>query len=192
MNSARLDAESANLAKSRFLAAASHDLRQPLQTLSFLQGILAKKVKDKETLRLVASSEETLAAMSGMLNTLLDINQIEAGVVRPDIVDFPINDLLERLQTEFAYHTQTAGLDWRVMPCRLSVRSDPRLLEQMIRNLLSNAVKYTSKGRILLGCRRRGRNSADRGLGHRPRHPETPAAGDLRGIPPDSTIRPAS
>ena len=156
MNSARLEAEGANLAKSRFLAAASHDLRQPLQTLSFLQGVLAKKARDKEVLQLIASGEETLAAMSGMLNTLLDINQIEAGVVRPELVDFPINDLFDRLKTEFSYHTQTEGLDWRVMPCRLTVHSDPRLLEQMLRNLLSNAVKYTRKGGILLGCRRRG------------------------------------
>ena len=139
-------AESANLGKSRFLAAASHDLRQPLQTLSLLQGLLAKKIKDEDALQLVARSDEALTAMSGMLNTLLDINQLEAGVIRPEIVDFPINDLLERLKTEFAYHTQATGSSWRVLPCRLAVRSDPRLLEQMIRNLLSNAVKYTKKG----------------------------------------------
>ena len=156
LNAARLQAESANLGKSRFLAAASHDLRQPLQTLSLLQGLLARKLKDKDLLQLVARSEEALTAMSGMLNTLLDINQLEAGVIRPEVVDFPINDLLERLKTEFAYHTQAHGLDWRVLPCQLAVRSDPRLLEQMIRNLLSNAVKYTKKGGVLLGCRRRG------------------------------------
>ena len=156
LNAAKLQAESANLGKSRFLAAASHDLRQPLQTLTFLQGLLARKLKDKDALQLVTRSEEALTAMAGMLNTLLDINQLEAGVIRPGIVDFPINDLLERLKTEFAYHTQTRRLGWRVLPCRLAVRSDPRLLEQMIRNLLSNAVKYTEQGRILLGCRRRG------------------------------------
>jgi two-component system, chemotaxis family, CheB/CheR fusion protein len=156
LNVAKLQAESANLGQSRFLAAASHDLRQPLQTLSFLQGLLAKKLKDRDVLQLVARSEETLTAMSGMLNTLLDINQLEAGVIRPKFVDFPINDLLERLKTEFAYHTRNHELDWRVLPCRLAVCSDRRLLEQMIRNLLSNAVKYTKKGGVLLGCRRRG------------------------------------
>jgi two-component system, chemotaxis family, CheB/CheR fusion protein len=156
MDSARLTAEGANLAKSRFLAAASHDLRQPLQTLNLLQGILARKIKDKEALQLVASSEETLAAMSGMLNTLLDINQIEAGVVHPEVVAFRINDVFERLKTEFAYHAQSHKLAWRVRPCRFTVRTDPRLLEQMIRNLVSNAVKYTRQGGILLGCRRRG------------------------------------
>jgi two-component system CheB/CheR fusion protein len=149
-NAATLVAQTANLGKSRFLAAASHDLRQPLQTLSLLQGLLAKKLQDKD-----ARSEEVLTAMSGMLNTLLDINQLEAGVVSPEIVDFPINDLLEPLKVEFAYHTQVKGLGWRVLPCRLAVRTDPRLLDQMIRNLLSNAVKYTRKGGLLLGCRRR-------------------------------------
>jgi len=156
VNAAKLSAETANLGKSRFLAAASHDLRQPLQTLSFLQEILLRKIKESAARELIVRSQEALTAMSGMLNTLLDINQLEAGVVKPKIVDFPIDDLLRRLETEFAYHAQAHALELRVRPCRLSVRSDPRLLEQMIRNLLSNAVKYTPKGGVLLGCRRRG------------------------------------
>jgi two-component system CheB/CheR fusion protein len=153
---AKRQAEQANLGKSRFLAAASHDLRQPLQTLSLLQGILAKKVTDPDASKLIARLEETLGAMSGMLDTLLDINQLEAGIVRPETTTFPVKDLLERLKTEFAYHAAARSLGWRVVPCGLFVHSDPRLLEQMIRNLLSNAVKYTERGRILLGCRRRG------------------------------------
>ena len=159
LKSAKWHAERANLSKSRFLAAASHDLRQPLQTLSLVREILAKKIKDKkdeEALMLVARLNETADALLGMLDTLLDINQIETGGVRPERVDFPINDLLERLRIEFAFHAQARGLVWHVVPCRLSVRSDPRLLEQMIRNLLSNAVKHTEHGKILLGCRRRG------------------------------------
>ena len=94
--------------------------------------------------------------MSSMLDTLLDINQLEAGIVRREMVDFPINAVLEHLRTQFSFHAAAHGLGWRVVPSSLSVRSDPRLLEQMIRNLLSNAVKYTNKGKILLGCRRRG------------------------------------
>jgi two-component system CheB/CheR fusion protein len=93
--------------------------------------------------------------MSGMLNTLLDINQIEAGTVRAEARDFPVNDLLDRLRDEFTYHAQARELEFRVVPCSLSIRSDPRLLEQMIRNLLSNALKYTKRGKMLLGCRRR-------------------------------------
>jgi two-component system CheB/CheR fusion protein len=94
--------------------------------------------------------------MSGILDKLLDINQLEAGVVRPEVVDFPIDRLLDELKSDFAYHAAEKGLGWRVVTSRLTVRSDPRLLEQMLRNLLSNAVKYTNKGKILLGCRRRG------------------------------------
>src|SRR6185312_10688451 len=156
LQAAKRQAEQANLSKSRFFAAASHDLRQPLQTLSLLQGLLAKKVRDPDAAKLVTRLDETLSAMSGMLDTLLDINQLEAGIVRPMVATFSVKDLLERLSTELAYHAAARGLGWRVIPCSLCVRSDPRLLEQMMRNLLSNAVKYTEHGRVLLGCRRRG------------------------------------
>jgi two-component system, chemotaxis family, CheB/CheR fusion protein len=156
LEAAKRQAEQANLGKSRFLAAASHDLRQPLQTISLLHEILAKKLKDETTLRLVGRLDETVSTMSSMLDTLLDINQLEAGIVRREMVDFPINAVLEQLRTQFSLHAAAHRLGWRVVPSSLSVRSDPRLLEQMIRNLLSNAVKYTNKGKILLGCRRRG------------------------------------
>jgi two-component system CheB/CheR fusion protein len=156
LGAAKREAEQANLGKSRFLAAASHDLRQPLQTLSFLQGILAKQITDETILKLVDRLAETVSAMSGMLDTLLDINQLEAGTVRGNIIDFPVNVLLDQLRSQFTYHTTAHRLTWRVVPSSLLVRSDPRLLEQMIRNLLANAVKYTETGRVLLGCRRRG------------------------------------
>ena len=156
LEAAKREAEHANIAKSRFLAAASHDLRQPLQTLSLLQGLLARKITDVGAMELVARLGESLEVMSGMLNTLLDINQLDAGVVQTQISRFPINAILERLGIEFRYHTQARGLGWRVVGCCLAVRSDAHLLEQVIRNLLSNAVKYTAKGRVLLGCRRRG------------------------------------
>ena len=156
LEAAKQQAEQANLGKSRFLAAASHDLRQPLQTISLLHEILAKKVKDETTLSLVGRLDETVSTMSSMLDTLLDINQLEAGIVRREMVDFPINAVLEHLRTQFPFHAAANRLGWRVVPSSLSVHSDPRLLEQMIRNLLSNAVKYTNTGKILLGCRRRG------------------------------------
>ena len=159
LESAKREAQQANIAKSRFLAAASHDLRQPLQALSLMRGVLARKIRDdkkEEALTLVTRLDETSAAMSGMLNTLLDINQLEAGTVHPQFVDFPINDLLDRLRDEFTYHAGAQKLLMRVIGCSLSVHSDPRLLEQMLRNLLSNALKYTRRGKILLGCRRHG------------------------------------
>jgi two-component system CheB/CheR fusion protein len=153
---AKSQAERANRGKSRFLAAASHDLRQPLQTLSLLQGILVKRIKDPSTLRLIDRIDQTLRVMSGMMDTLLDINQLEAGIVRPEVADFPIASLFDRIQADFADHAKSKKLGWRMVPSGLFVQSDPRLLEQMLRNLLSNAVKYTKQGKILLGCRRRG------------------------------------
>jgi two-component system, chemotaxis family, CheB/CheR fusion protein len=156
LEAAKSEAERANMGKSRFLAAASHDLRHPLQTITLLQGMLEKRVHDEATLKLVRRLDETVSTMADMLDKLLDINQLEAGIVSPVITDFPVKSLLDELRTEFTYHTTTNGLDWRVVPSSLTVRSDPRLLEQIIRNLLSNAVKYTDKGKILLGCRRRG------------------------------------
>ncbi len=151
---AKSEAERANVAKSRFLAAASHDLRQPLQTISLLQGMLEKRFRDEPALKLVRRLDQTVNSMSSMLDKLLDINQLEAGIVRPAIIDFPIQRLLDELRTEFKYHTAIIGLDWRVVSSSLTVRSDPRLLEQIMRNLLSNAVKYTTEGKLLLGCRR--------------------------------------
>ena len=155
---AKSEAERANVGKSRFLAAASHDLRQPLQTISLLQGMLEKRVYDKPTLKLVRRLDETVSTMSSLLDKLLDINQLEAGIVRPAIIDFPVKSLLDELTTEFAYHTAANGLDWHVVSSSLTVRSDPRLLEQIMRNLLSNAAKYTNHGKLLLGCRRNGGN----------------------------------
>ncbi|MBW4093777.1 MAG: response regulator, partial [Proteobacteria bacterium] len=156
LQAAKQQAELANIAKSRFLAAASHDLRQPLQTLALIQGLLSQTVQGEKAQRLVARFDATLGAITAMLNTLLDINQLEVGVVQPDISGFPVNALLERLADEFAYHAQAHGLTLRVVPCGLMIRSDPRLLGQMLRNLLANAVKYTKRGKVLIGCRRHG------------------------------------
>ena len=117
--------------------------------------MLAKKVVDDKARQLVGRVDDALGAMTAMLNTLLDINQIEAGSVKPEFGDFPVNDLFDRLREELTYHAQAAGLELRVLRCGLSIRSDPSLLEQMVRNLISNALKYTPRGRVLLGCRRR-------------------------------------
>lgn len=156
MQAARLEAERANMGKSKFLAAASHDLRQPLQTISLIQGLLKNRATDEQTQSLVHRLDETITTMSSLLDRLLDINQLEAGTVRPEIKSFPLDGLLGELRSEFLFHTATKQLDWRVVPSSLTVLSDPRLLEQIVRNLLSNAVKYTERGKILLGCRRQG------------------------------------
>jgi two-component system CheB/CheR fusion protein len=155
LENAKRQAEAADVAKSRFLAAASHDLRQPLQTLALLQGLLLRAVESERERKLVVRIGETLGAMTGMLNTLLDINQIEAGVVHAEIHLFPVNDLLVKLHDEFTYQAQAKHLVFRMVPCSLNIYSDPRLLEQMVRNLVSNALKYTKVGKVLMGCRRR-------------------------------------
>ena len=155
LTAAKRQAELASTAKSRFLAAASHDLRQPLQTLALLQSLLAKRVTGDKEQKLVGRIDEALGAMTSMLNTLLDINQIEVGAVKVEALDFHVNEILDRLRDELTLTAQAVGLGLNVAPCRLTIRSDPRLLEQMIRNLLSNALKYTQRGRVAIGCRRR-------------------------------------
>ena len=153
LETAKREAEIANAAKSRFLAAASHDLRQPLQTLSLLQGLLANRVQGSAT-ELVSRLDDTVGAMSGMLNALLDINQIEAGIVQAEVTDFRINHLLNHIKDAFTYQAQAQALELRIVPCGLMAHSDPRLLEQIVQNLVSNAMKYTKQGKILIGCRR--------------------------------------
>lgn len=153
---AKRQADQANRAKSRFLAAASHDLRQPLQTLALIHGLLTQAIQGEQPRQLLARFEGTLGAMSGMLNTLLDINQLEVGVVQPVMADFPLNLLFGRMLEAFSYHAEARGLALHVVPSSLHIRSDPRLLGQMISNILANAVKYTQSGKILLGCRRQG------------------------------------
>ena len=152
---ARVRADAANVAKSRFLAAASHDLRQPLQTLVLLQELLANVVIGDKAKKLVGRLDQTISSMSGMLNALLDINQIEAGTVRAELETFRIDAVLNRVTADLAYQAEAQRIGLQVMPSVLSVCSDPRLLEQMIRNLVANALKYTKSGRVLVGCRRR-------------------------------------
>ena len=154
LDAAKRQADLANAAKSRFLAAASHDLRQPLQSLVLLHGLLMKTAQSGRDRKLIGRLDETVGAMSGMLDALLDINQIEAGNVQPEIAPVAINDLFNRLRDEFDFIAQSQRLALRVAPCGLTVLSDPRLLEQMVRNLVSNALKYTRRGKVLVGGRR--------------------------------------
>lgn len=158
LEASKLEAERANNAKSRFLAAASHDLRQPLQSLTLLQELLSQAVSGERPQRLLERFEKTLGAMTGMLDALLDINQIESGIVEPEISIFPVSTVFEHLRDEMSYLAESRGLILHIQPCAVLVKSDPRLLEQMVRNLLGNALKYTKKGKVLLGCRRRGGN----------------------------------
>ena len=153
---AMAEADRANQAKSRFLAAASHDLRQPLQTIGLLLGVLAKRTAGPEAQAIVGKLENTIAGMSELLDTLLDINQIESGGLKPEITDFAVAGFFTRLSDLYGPIAAAKGLELRVVPSSAAIHSDHHLLERVVGNLLSNAIKYTDRGRILLGCRRRG------------------------------------
>lgn len=149
---ARQEAERANKANSAFLAAASHDLRQPVQALSLLNGALRRTVKDKRALEMVDNQQYSLTAMTNLLNSLLDISRLDAGVVTPELEDFPIQRLIDRLSDEFARQAQHVGLEFTSSACPTVVNSDPNLLAEIIQNFVSNAIRYTDKGSVRLEC----------------------------------------
>lgn len=150
------EAETASLAKSRFLAAASHDLRQPVHAFGLLlevlrgQGLDARQAETVE--QLVRSSE----ALNGLFDGLLDVSKLDAGAVKPSVRDMELDPLLAALRTEFEPVARAKSLALRIRPTHWSVRTDTVLLGRILRNLLSNAVRYTDRGGVLLGCRRRG------------------------------------
>ena len=145
-------AERANRTKSRFLATASHDLRQPLQTLALLNGTLRCTARDPAAADALAQQERAISAMTRLVNALLDIGKFEAGAVRPQISEFAARPMLESLREEFGPLAVQKGLTLRFEVQAGSLRTDPALLEQVLRNLLSNALKYTVRGEILLRC----------------------------------------
>jgi PAS domain S-box-containing protein len=155
---AKDDAERANRGKSRFLAAASHDLRQPLHALELLHAALSESPMPKEIRPIVSDMGDSLGAMGRILNALLDISELEAGAVTPRVEDFPVDHLLRRLESEYRHGAKEKGLTLRVVPSGAIIRSDPDLIERILGNFLSNAIRYTSHGRVLLGCRRRARS----------------------------------
>ena len=149
---ARREAERANKANSAFLAAASHDLRQPVQALSLLNGALRRTVKDERALQMIDSQQHSLTAMTNLLNSLLDISRLDAGAVTPEIEEFPIRRLIDRLSDEFARQAQHHGLDFSSIASDAIVNSDPNLLAEIIQNFVSNAIRYTDKGSVRLEC----------------------------------------
>ena len=148
--------ELANAAKSRFLAMASHDLRQPLHALGLFVAQLRTPLKPEERTNTIERIDATRKEMDEMFNSLLDISRLDAGMLTPKITEFPIGRLLQKIETAFDQATQKKGLRLRVRPSDAWVRSDAMLLERIMLNLVSNAVRYTLQGGILVGCRRRG------------------------------------
>jgi len=148
----------ANRAKSRFIAAASHDLRQPLHALGLFVARLQGRVKAAERSRIVEQIDASVAAMNELFNDLLDMSKLDSGVLAPNISEFPIAQLLERTESTFSAAARKKGLSLRIVRNSGWVRSDFILLERILLNLVSNAVRYTARGKVVVGCRLRGRH----------------------------------
>lgn len=153
---AKLEAEQANFSKTQFLAAASHDLMQPLNAASLFASALSQKTLDPELKKFSENVVLSLQAADALINSMLEASRLDAGVVAPKLEVFEVGDLIKQLSLEFTVLANQRGLAFHVVGTKLSVLSDPHLLRRILQNFLSNAVRYTSKGRVLLGCRRRG------------------------------------
>lgn len=158
-------AEEANQAKSRFLAAASHDLRQPMHALGLLISVLSERLDNvgdgaveghAEIRRLAGLIDASARNMGNLLNDLLDLSRLEAGVVVPQPDCIRVNGVFEHLKARFQPLASDKGLRLHFMPCRLAVETDPILLDRILTNLITNAIRYTSRGGILVGARRHG------------------------------------
>ena len=150
---AQQEKERANKANNAFLAAASHDLRQPVQALSLLNGALRRTVEEPRALEMVDHMQNSLTAMTNLLNSLLDISRLDAGKVEPEIENFPIQRLVDRLSAEFGRQALHKGLEFVASDCPCVVRSDPNLLAEIIQNFVSNAIRYTDTGQVKMTCR---------------------------------------
>jgi len=152
---ARAAAESASRAKSQFLAAASHDLRQPLHAMGLFAAALAARVRDPEVRPLVVSIRASVEALEGLFAQLLDLSRLDAGALEPARASVALGPLFARLAADFAPQANAAGLALRIVPTQLAVDTDPVLLERILRNLVANAVRYTPAGGVVIGARRR-------------------------------------
>ena len=156
---AKTVAEEANLSKTRFLAAASHDILQPLNAARLYASSLresASHLGREERADLARNVDISLEAVEEILGALLDISRLDAGATKPEISDVPVADLMRMLEVEFAPIAKAKGLDMRFVSTKLAIRTDRRLMRRLLQNLVSNALKYTLRGRVLVGCRRSG------------------------------------
>jgi len=153
---AKREADEANISKTRFLAAASHDILQPLNAARLYVTSMVERHGGGEDARLVHNIDASLDAVEEIFGALLDISRLDTGAMKPELSTLRIDDLLRQLKLEFIPLARAKNLELIFMPCSLSVRSDRRLLRRLLQNLVSNAVKYTNEGRVLVGCRPRG------------------------------------
>ncbi|HEX4408050.1 MAG TPA: PAS domain-containing hybrid sensor histidine kinase/response regulator [Xanthobacteraceae bacterium] len=153
---AKADADEANISKTRFIAAASHDILQPLNAARLYVTSLIERQRQGEDSGLISNIDASLDAVEEIFAALLDISRLDTGAMKPEMSDFRIDELLHRLEVEFAPLARAKNLELEFMPCSQSVTSDRALLRRLLQNLISNAIKYTPSGRVLVGCRRRG------------------------------------
>ena len=150
---AKGEAEEANISKTRFLAAASHDLLQPLNAARLYVTSLVERQGSGDDAQLVSNVDASLEAVEEILGALLDISRLDSGALRPEISTFRLDELMRQLEVEFAPMAREKGLQLGFVVSTRSLRSDRRLLRRLLQNLISNAIKYTPQGRVLIGCR---------------------------------------
>ena len=158
LEEARKAAELANAAKTRFLAAASHDLRQPIHALGLFFSELSDRVHSPENEALIGQVDDSITAINSMLNALLDVSKLDAGVVKPNVECFTLAELFARLKSDFMPIASENHNELRIRRTTASVYSDPAMLERMLRNLIGNALRYTQNGRVLVAVRPHGEN----------------------------------
>ena len=166
---AKAEADQANLSKTRFLAAASHDILQPLNAARLYATSLVERSRGSEQAELAGNVGASLDAVEEILGALLEISRLDTGKLKADWSVFRVDELFRQLAVEFAPLAREKKLELGFVPSKLAIRSDRRLLRRALQNLISNAIKYTPSGRVLIGCRRRGPNLrievADTGIG---------------------------
>jgi two-component system, sensor histidine kinase and response regulator len=167
---AKAEAEKANRAKTNFLAAASHDLRQPVQSLTLLLSVIERQVTENpKAADLVGMAKSTMESLNGMLSGILEISRLDAGVISPVIACVDVGELIDKLAREYHHRAADCRLELRCAPLSLRVSTDVTLLERMLRNLIENALRYTERGGVLVGVRRRGQRVSieviDTGIG---------------------------
>jgi PAS domain S-box-containing protein len=174
LRAARREADRANAAKSRFLATASHDLRQPLQALQLLNAAAQKNTTDTTLQELLARQQEALESMGRLLNALLDISKLEAGRIQPQWEAIDLTLLCRQLHQQYAPLAGARGLDLKLQPAEHCIRTDRTLFRQLLENILGNAIKYTERGMVTLSCAGHGDGLritvADTGVGIAPEH----------------------
>jgi Na+/proline symporter/signal transduction histidine kinase len=153
---AKGEADAANISKTRFLAAASHDILQPLNAARLYVTSLIERQGGREDAPLIDNIDASLEAVEEIFGALLDMSRLDTGVMRPEFASFRVGELMRQIVLEFAPLATARGLELKLVPSSLVVRSDRRLLRRLLQNLVSNAIKYTPSGRVLVGCRRRG------------------------------------